>query len=105
MSATLESIVKDQLDRIEVAVLGKKDVFTFTEFCAYVGIGESYGYRLTSAKIVPHYNPRGKKLYFRRAEVDDWLLQNPVKTTAQIAQEVIQHDRQRQKVKTSHGRA
>ena len=105
MSTLDESSIKEQLNRIEAAGLAKKDVFTFTEFCLYTGIGESYGYRLTSQKKVPFYNPRGKQLYFKRVEIDEWLLQNPVKTTAQIAEEVKQHDRQRQKVKTSHGRA
>jgi len=105
MSTTNESDIKEQLNRIEAAGLAKKDVLNFTEFCLYAGIGESYGYRLTSQKKVPHYNPRGKQLYFKRAEIDEWLLQNPVKTTIQIAGEIERHDRQRQKVKTSHGRA
>ncbi|AUD03268.1 helix-turn-helix domain-containing protein [Spirosoma pollinicola] len=105
MSTLIDSGLKEQLDRIETSILSKKDVLTFVEFCNYVGIGESYGYRLTSQKQVPHYNPRGKQLYFNRAEIDEWLMQNPVKTATQIAEEVKQYDQHRQKGKTSHGRA
>ena len=42
----------------------------------YVGISESLLYKLTAAKEVPHYKPRGKMLYFDKEELDSWLLQN-----------------------------
>ena len=47
-----------------------------TEACKYIGVSESLLYKLTAAKEVPHYKPRGKMLYFNREEIDKWLLQN-----------------------------
>lgn len=77
----------EHLDRIEKQLLSQKSVFTFDEFCRYVGISKSYGYKLTSTRAVPHYCPNGKTLYFEKSEIDKWLLQNPVKTTAQLQKE------------------
>ncbi|MCG8321312.1 MAG: helix-turn-helix domain-containing protein [Cytophagales bacterium] len=75
--AQLEHIVK-------ASNLCQKEVLTFSEFCKYCGISESHGYKLTSQNRVPHYKPSGKMVYFKRSEIDDWLLKNPVKTIDQI---------------------
>ena len=53
-----------------------KTVLGFDEACKYIGVSESLLYKLTAAKEVPHYKPRGKMLYFNREEIDKWLLQN-----------------------------
>ncbi len=78
---------KNQLDRIERASLGQKPVLNFEEFCTYTGIRPSFAYKLTSGRAVPYSQPNGKKIYFDRAEVDKWLLQNPIKTASQLKAE------------------
>ena len=60
----------------------------FQEACEYLGLSESYLYKLTHTKKIPHYKmPTGKKLIFSKIELDDWLLSNPVKTENEIEQE------------------
>jgi excisionase family DNA binding protein len=54
----------------------KKDVLNFDEACEYLSISASHLYKLTSTRQIPCYQPNGKKLYFRRCEVDEWLLRN-----------------------------
>ncbi len=54
----------------------KKDVLCFSEACKYLDISESHLYKLTSRKQIPHFCPQGKKLYFKRLELDNWLMQN-----------------------------
>jgi excisionase family DNA binding protein len=78
----------ERLERIERGLLVQKTVLNFTEFCAYVGISKSHGYKLTSGREVPHYCPNGKTLFFNRTEVDNWLLRNQVKTTTALQAEV-----------------
>ena len=73
-----------RLERIEQGLLAQKTVLTFDDFCRYVGISKSWGYKLTSQRAVPHYSPNGKTLYFEKAQIDKWLLQNPVKTISQL---------------------
>ena len=67
--------------------LSTKEVLTFKEACFYTGIKESYMYKLTSSGKIPHSKPQGGKLYFKRTDLESWLLQNPAKTTDQIKME------------------
>lgn len=62
--------------KLNEQTLLKKDVLNLNEACAYLDISASHLYKLTSAKTIPHFCPQGKKLYFKRIELDDWLLRN-----------------------------
>ena len=66
----------ERIDELEKMVKQTKAVLGFNEACKYIGVSESLLYKLTAAKEVPHYKPRGKMLYFDREEIDKWLLQN-----------------------------
>lgn len=71
--------VENLLERVallENTIYTTKRVFTFQEACMYIGVSESMLYKLTSAKEIPHYKPRGKMLYFAKEELDEWLLRN-----------------------------
>lgn len=74
----------EQLDRIEAAALSTKAVLNFTEAAIYSGLSKSHLYKLTSGRGIPHYKPHGKMVYFQRAELESWLLQNRVSTTDEI---------------------
>ena len=51
-----------RLERIEEGLIAQKSVLNFEDFCKYVGISKSWGYKLTSQRAVPHYSPNGKTL-------------------------------------------
>jgi excisionase family DNA binding protein len=76
--------LKDQLDRIETAVLNSKSVLTFDEAARYMGISKSDLYKRTSNREIPHFKPHGKMLYFDRVELENYLKQNPITTTNEI---------------------
>lgn len=65
----------------------EKNILSFVEAAAYTGFAESYLYKLTSARKIPHYKPTGRKLFFKRDELDAWILRNPVKTDEQLDRE------------------
>lgn len=54
----------------------QKTVLNFNEAVKYLDVSPSHLYKLTSTKAIPHFCPQGKKLYFRRTELDDWLQRN-----------------------------
>jgi len=62
----------------------EKSILTFEEACAYTGYKESYMYKLTSARKIPHSKPTRKKIVFNKEELDKWLLSNPVKTADEL---------------------
>ena len=75
-----EEILIQKLDNIERMLteqtLLRKDVLNFVEACQYLDISSSHLYKLTSTKQIPHFCPNGKKLYFNRLELDEWLQRN-----------------------------
>ena len=60
-------------------------MLTTTEASVYLGVSESYIYKLTSSKLIPHYKPNGKLVYFNRKELCEWALRNRVQMTRQSA--------------------
>ncbi|PZF73638.1 helix-turn-helix domain-containing protein [Taibaiella soli] len=80
---TLQSI-EQRLANIESLLSGVKTVLTLTEAAEYCRLSQSYMYKLTSAGLIPHYKPAGKMLYFKREELDAWMLRNEVKTSSSI---------------------
>ncbi len=76
----MDDIILIKLNNIEMMLeqqnLLKKDVLNLNETCTYLDISRSHLYKLTSQKLIPHFCPQGKKLYFRRCELDEWLLRN-----------------------------
>jgi len=69
----------------------QKTVLNFNEAAKYLDVSPSHLYKLTSTKAVPHFCPQGKKLYFRRTELDDWLQRNRQFSTAEIDQQANEH--------------
>ena len=90
MSITLQDLA-NQLALLTAAVLSNKTVLTVEEAAAYTGLSISHVYKLTSTQDIPHYKPRGKMLYFERAELDSWLLQRRVKTNDEINTQAANH--------------
>ena len=66
----------ERLSRIENMLLSQKTVLNFEEASVYTGLSKSHLYKLTSTGGVPCYKPTGKKLYFNKEELDEWMLRN-----------------------------
>ena len=77
-----EKIIIEKLDNIEKKLeeqnLLEKEVLTMAEACLFLDISSSHLYKLTSSKKIPHYCPMGKKLYFLREELLQWMQTNPM---------------------------
>lgn len=69
----------------------EKKVLTLDEACDFTGLSKSYLYKLTSGRQVPHFKPHGKKIYFDRAQLESWLLSNPIATADQIEADANRH--------------
>ena len=54
--------------------LCSKKVLTLDEVAQYTGLSKSCLYKMTSQKVIPHYKPNGKLVFFDREEVERWLL-------------------------------
>jgi len=68
--------IDERLRNIETLLLSQKTVLNFDEVAAYTGLSKSHLYKLTSTGGIPCYKPTGKKIYFDKTEIDEWLLRN-----------------------------
>jgi len=84
----MNDLILVKLKNIELMLqqqnLLQKDALNLNEACAYLDMSASHLYKLTSQKQIPHFCPQGKKLYFRREELNEWLLRNRKDTTEEI---------------------
>jgi len=65
----------------------QKDILTFKEFIDYCGISKSLGYKLTSGKKIPFYKPNNGKIYFKKKDVDQYLLNNKIESIGTFSQD------------------
>lgn len=81
---TEQNLILQKLSTIEDLLKGRDDhayrqtskPLTFKEACAYLGYAPSYLYKLTYRKIIPHYKPTGKMIFFSKAEIDGWIFKS-----------------------------
>lgn len=75
----------ERLARLESLLLtGTKEVLTLDECSMFTGYSKNHLYRLTSQRAIPFYKPMGGTIYFKKQEIEEWLLQNRQATEAEI---------------------
>lgn len=80
----LMTFLKDRLDKIQMAtLLGAKDILTMEETSMFTGYSLKSLYAMTAGRTIPHFKKNGR-LFFKKAELEDWMTSNPVKTQADI---------------------
>lgn len=88
----MDEVIFQKLDRIEKMLsehnMLQKEVLNFNEAAIYLEVSHSHLYKLTSTGKIPVYKPNGKKLYFNRLELNDWLLSNRQMSVAEIQDRV-----------------
>ena len=77
-----------QLERIEKAVLLRsKDVLTIEECSMLTGMTVGSLYRRTSSGEIPYYKPMGGKIFFKKEEIERWMLRNRQATKEELESE------------------
>lgn len=72
----METKIFKLLEEINNNLFLQKSVLSFDEACKYCCISKSKMYKHTSSSNIPNYKPEGKLIYFKREELDQWLLRN-----------------------------
>lgn len=71
------------------SLLAAKNVLTIDDAAVLTGLSKSHLYKLTCSRQIPFYRPNGKLVYFDRQELEGWLKQNRVTTTAEAEQAAL----------------
>lgn len=81
----MEEKILEKLDKIEkLTILSAKNVLCFNDVAILTGLSKSHLYKLTCSHQIPHYKPNGKQIYFDRTEIENWMKQYKIATTAEI---------------------
>lgn len=79
------TMLNARLDRIErLTLVGAKEVLNLDEAVLLTGMSKGHIYRLTSSQEIPHFK-KGRKLYFKKSELEEWLLDCKVMTANETA--------------------
>lgn len=85
MSNEEYTMLNARLDRIErLTLVGAKEVLNIDEAVLLTGMSKGHIYRLTSSQEIPHFK-KGRKLYFKKSELEEWLLDCKVMTANETA--------------------
>lgn len=82
----LQKIITQLEKYFQLQTLNTKPVLTFDEAVLYTGISKSTLQKYTSGRKIP-YHKQGRFVYFCRQQLDNWMLQHPIKTAAQLDME------------------
>ena len=69
----------------------RKEILTLDEITWYLGLSKSSIYKLTSKREIPFYSPGGKKLYFKKSEVDTWIYLSKIIPSDEVESEIENH--------------
>lgn len=81
---TLKTIAQ-QLEEIRSKLDASDGPLGLRDAARFLGISHSYLYRLTSSDEIAHFKSAGgKKLYFRREDLNRWCLAHRIKTREEL---------------------
>lgn len=74
-------------------VIQKKEILTVDDVSVILDLSTSQIYKLTMLGEIKFYKPHGKKIYFKRSDIDDWVFKdseiNPSESLEMQADEIF----------------
>jgi excisionase family DNA binding protein len=85
MNSRLNEIEKKLSSLItETKTPDNRNVFNSTAAAEYLGVAKPTLYSYVSSGKIPFSKPTGKRIFFQKEKLDEWLLQNPHKSNYEI---------------------
>lgn len=83
--------IEIQLNRIEKILSEQMDKpMNFQEACLYLNVSKSYLYKCTAKSVIPYYKPGGKKIFFAKKDLNDWIFKFRIKSDSELNQIVTE---------------
>lgn len=87
----MDTQIIEDLKEIKDLLFLQKTVLSFDEACTYCCISKSKMYKHTSANNIPYYKPEGKLIFFKKDELDTWLLRNRQSSNDELQREATKY--------------
>ena len=68
-----------------------EEILSLSEAAEFLKVSKSCVYKLTSAKKIPHFVPGGKKIYFKKSDLEDWILNSRVTPISEFENDTINY--------------
>jgi hypothetical protein len=91
---SLEMIVNklEQLEkRLETLVEQTQEVLCFDQAVKFLNISASQLYKMTCKRVIPFSKPAGKRIYFDRRQLVQWMLGRSKKTKQALQSQALEH--------------
>lgn len=76
-----------RLDKLERLIISSnKEILTTGECALLTGYSEAQQARMRIRREIPYYKPNGGKVFYKRSEIESWLLRNRKDTEEEINQ-------------------
>lgn len=87
------SLILEKLEKIESQLKESNlQVMNIDEAAKYLSFKKSYLYKMTCYHDIPFYKP-GKKVYFNKVDLDNWILSHRRKSNEEIRKEADEYIR------------
>lgn len=67
----------------------EKNILSFKEALGYLDVSKSFLYKLTSNRGVRLSKPNNGKIYFRKSDLDAYMLSNEHKSVIEVEEEIL----------------
>ncbi|RMZ60367.1 DNA-binding protein [Chryseobacterium nematophagum] len=67
----------------------EKEILSFNEAREYLDVSKSLLYKLTLQRGISYFKPNGGKVYFKKQDLDSWMLQNEAKSKEHLEKELL----------------
>ncbi len=85
MTHKLEQGIAEIREFLETQKILQKEQLKLSEAAIYLGIAESTLYKLTSRRLIPHFKPLHKLIYFKKIDLDNWMNKGKVETIEELS--------------------
>ena len=89
---TIENLLRQVInnDKGSVTIVNVAEILNISQVAEYLSLAKSSIYKMTSERNIPHFKT-GKKLLFKRSELDDWIKLHRIKTRQEIEKEADEY--------------
>lgn len=79
----------ENLKRLQL--IAHKEILSFKDALLYLDVSESFLYKLTSKKEIDFTKPNGGKIYFKKQDLDNWMLKGKSNSTRVFEENILNH--------------
>jgi carbamoylphosphate synthase small subunit len=67
----------------------EKNILSFKESIEFMDVSKSFLYKLTSEGRINFFKPNNGKIYFKKEDLENWMMQNEVKSIESLEKRLL----------------